>query len=345
MKSKGLKSFKNIFFIFILLVILNLSGASALNISVNPAYLVNGEYYIVRGSNVLIQIQGTPDEQVSLTITSEFTVASSSGKYSYFMDDFPIPIDVDFVTIRSSPVTSLKVVVKKWFLGREFSATAKNGVATINIDMSKIPISSKGNWDITISGDTESSQVQIEAKVTADVTLDDEGMFEINYDTSKLPIGDLLVNVEGNIIRAHIVESESDIPSIPTPTPTPEPTITPTPTPTPVSTPTPTPTPTSTPTPIPTPNPTPEMRFNHNSLNSSPNLSDSANSADSVRTPIGYRSGFNESNLTEQKNEQYVQVKGSPLSIPGFTGFGALLTLLTSLVLLKIIGILNFRSK
>ena len=364
-----MKNLKNIFLVFILLI-LNLGEASALQLSVEPAHVVNGEYYIVKGSNVLIQIQGTPNERVSIVITSEFTIASSSGKYSYVMDGFPIPIDVDFVTIRSSPVTTLKVVVKKWFLGKEFSVTAKNNVATINIDMSKIPISSKGNWDITISGDTGSSQVDVEAKVTADVTLGDDGVFEINYDTSKLPVGNLLVNVEGNIIRAHVVESESDIPSTPAPTPTPTPTQTPVPTPTPtptptstptspptysppVSTPTPTPpTPTPTPTPEPTPTPTqtpvptpvitPPVTKTPATPNPPTPTQTPGSEKQSAENPSESQSGFSENNLTGQKDERYTQIKASPLAIPGFTGFTSTLAVLTSLILLRIIR--NFKS-
>lgn len=354
-----MKSFK--FFLVFILFVFNLSVSSAIEISITPANVVNGEYYVVKGSNVLIRIKGTPNEQVGIAITSKFSTSSNSGKYQYFMDDFPIPIDVDFVRIKASPVANLKVKVQKLFIGKEFSANAKNDVAVININMSKIPISSKGTWDITIYGETNASLVEIEAKITASVNLDENGIFEINYDTSKLPVGKLIVDVDGNILKANIVESESDIPPTPTPTETPTPSPTPIPTPepssdvspidipsptheetptpqptaTPVVTPTATPTATSTPVPeitptrAPTPTPTPKPTRTPTMTSVVTKTPAQLSTPERITTSTPLSSPTATVNVTQQENES------SSVRTPGFELVTAIIGLILSVLASK----------
>ena len=254
---------------FVFLVFL-VGVGSALEVNVTPSKTVNGEIYVVKGDPVNIAVTGDPNSVIELSITSKFDVSAASGNYEYYLDRFPIPVDVDLVVVRAYPAKSLEISIPIFlFISKTFHGTVSGDTATVRVDLSSIGVSTKGTWDIQITGQTDSSTVTLEATVKAKVSLDSGGVFKISgYDTSKLPLGDLIIVVNGQKLVAHVVASVSDIPvPSPTPTPTPKPAPTPisTPTPehssTPVSPPppsvTPTPTPTATPTPTPEKTPTP----------------------------------------------------------------------------------------
>lgn len=193
-----------------------LKKAQALDISVSPAKFVNGEYYIVKGTVIQINLSGKSNEDVDTSITCKFRVPGHEGRYEYELKDFPIPIDVNSVVIRSYYVESLKIevpVVPFFSYSKETNANA-SGIATITINRHI----GKGQYTIKISGNTSNSAVTIEATANSVITLDQDGRYSITYDTSKLPVGNLIVNAGGIVFRANVVESESEIPTTPTTT-------------------------------------------------------------------------------------------------------------------------------
>ncbi len=223
-----------------------LEVAQALEISVSPAKVVNGEYYIVKGDTIQINLSGNANENVDASITCKFSVDVRGGIYEYELKDFPIPVDVNSVVIKSYYVRNLKIEVPVFIFSYSKEKNAnENGVATILINRSI----GKGQYTIKISGNSNDTTVTIEATVNSAIALDQDGKYSLAYDTSKLPVGDLIVNAGGETIRAHVVESENEIPQASSPaTPTPTPTTT-----------------TPTPTPTPTPEPTPPPAQSHNS--------------------------------------------------------------------------------
>ncbi|WP_179943721.1 hypothetical protein [Archaeoglobus sulfaticallidus] len=262
------------------------NAANAIEITVTPSKVVGGNYYIVKGDAEKITVTGSPNQVVQVSLTCKFTVSASSGKYDYKIDSFPIPLDVDSVSVKAYRVNNLRLKTV-FFIFPVYVPTSgpkvadSAGYATVSINQ-RI---SKGSYDIEIFGDTNYTQVTIEATVKSTIALDSSGKYELVYDTSKIPIGELHIVADDKSFKAFVVGSSSEIPeptptstptptpvpTTPTPTPTsnPEPTPTPTkppatsipttPTPTPTSTPEPTPTSTPTPTPVPTtPTPTPE---------------------------------------------------------------------------------------
>jgi len=224
-------------------------------------------------------LNGKAEEVVDVKITSSFKV-ECDGTYSYELIDFPIPIEIEKAIIESYPVYNLSVIIERsvmfFTFSKKFNATAEDNKARITIDVSKYPDPiRKGNFNIYIKGKGKSDTVTIEASIETKIKLDSRGRFEIEYDTSKLPLGDFYVRAGSTVFIAKIVE-ELPSPPIPTPIPTPTPESTPTSplteTSTPVTTPTQTPppisqnrlelnktTPKHTPTPKPTPTPTPAL--------------------------------------------------------------------------------------
>ncbi len=189
---------------------LNVNPIQALKVSVSPAKIVNGEYYILRGSTEKIKVCDEPNASIDIAITCKFKVNSQNGKYSYELEDFPIPIDVNSVIIKSYRVKNLKIKVPIFlFFKYSKEVNASNGVAKITINRNI----SAGKYTIEISGETNDSEVTIEATAKSEIKLNENGEYAINYDTSKLPIGDLIINAGGESIKAHVV---SELPSTPT---------------------------------------------------------------------------------------------------------------------------------
>ncbi len=221
-----------IFILFLFFILI--SGANALNVKIQPVKIVDNTYYIVRGDNIRIAVFGDPNQDVDISITCKFDVKASDGTYNYKLKDFPIPIDVKSVTIKSYYVRTLKIYVPIiLFIGYSKEVSANEmGIATVPINRTI----HKGCYTIEISGETNETSVRIETTIKSTITLDDNGTFFMIYDTSKLPLGDFIVNVDGKTINAKIVSDESVIPTVTTVTPTPP--CTPTATPVIVATPT-----------------------------------------------------------------------------------------------------------
>ena len=145
-----------------------------------------------------------------MSITCKFNITSQNGKYYYKLENFPIPVDINSVTIEAYRVNNLKMFVPlfgPFGITKEAKAN-ENGVAVITINRNI----NKGSYTIELSGNTNHSNVNIEATVKSALTLDQNGEYKIDYDTSKLPVGDLIINAGGEKIKAHIVEE------LPTPT-------------------------------------------------------------------------------------------------------------------------------
>ncbi len=234
-------------FLIFLTIFLLIKSCSAISVNVNPAEEINGEYYVVKGTVLNIELRGSPKESVDVRLNYKFYLDVEGGTYRYRFESFHLPLDAKELTIKSYKVIDMSVKSTiLWVIPVTLHAYATNGVARISVG--KI---GAGNYNVEIYGQSECESVCVEVEMRSNLILDEKGLFTIKYDTSGLPSGDLTVIVNGDRIRAHIVSSYGEIPRQ-TPTPTPTPT-TPTPTPTPV-TPTPTPTtPTLTPT---TPTPT-----------------------------------------------------------------------------------------
>jgi len=196
-------------------------------------------------------LNGKAEEVIDVKITSSFKV-KCDGTYSYELIDFPIPIEIEKAIIESYPVYNLSVIIERTVMiftfSKKFNATVEDNKARITVDVSKYPNPiRKGNFNIYIKGKGKSDTVTINASIETKIKLDSRGRFEIEYDTSKLPLGDFYVRAGSTVFIAKIVK-ELPSPPIPTPTPTPTPEPTPTSPPTETSTPVTTPTPTLTPT-------------------------------------------------------------------------------------------------
>jgi hypothetical protein len=146
---------------------------------------VNGEYYIVKGSTVNIELKGNPDETVGVTIKYKFKLTSEDGTYEFEEGGFPIPLKSDFI-VKAYKVKDLNVKATLFIFSRTLSAQAdKSGVATVR--QSGVPA---GCYGIKIWGTTDYEEVTIETTANSKVTLDGNGEMTIVYDTSKLPLGD-----------------------------------------------------------------------------------------------------------------------------------------------------------
>jgi hypothetical protein len=207
MKPRNLILFSLIFFT------IAFSTCKALEITVPQAKYVNGCYYIVKGQTADITLKGNPNENVNIEITYKFDLCASNGKYSFSQSGFPIPLNAKFY-VKAYPVEDLTVEAKIFFfLGKTLHATAKNGVAVVSANVPK------GSYDIKLYGKTNYSVVHIECTAKTTVKLDGNGKYVVSYDTSKLPVGYMVVNANGVTIKAYIVSSEDEIPT-PTTTPT-----------------------------------------------------------------------------------------------------------------------------
>ena len=182
------------------------------------------------------------------------------------MINFPIPVEIERAIIESYPVDDLSVTVKFFIFRKEFRATAEDGKARVILDVSKYPIR-KGNFNIYIKGKGKSDIVTIEASIETKIKLDSRGRFEIEYDTSKLPLCDFYVRAGSTVFVAKIVD---ELPSAPKPKPTPTQTPTPTPKPTPTTTPTETSTLVTTPTLTPTPTSQSKLKLDKTTPNPTP---------------------------------------------------------------------------
>ncbi|MEM2030649.1 MAG: PGF-CTERM sorting domain-containing protein [Archaeoglobaceae archaeon] len=230
-----------IFTVFIFSLILK---ASAVEVSTNAALLDN-VYYVIKGEKIDITLLGNPSEEVEVTIIYSFKIQSSSGHYYYSQDKFPVPLKAYF-EVKTWPVENLTVEAKLWIFSKKLEANATNDVAKV---AASLPFS--GNFDVKIYGKAKAEIVNAEVKANAKLKLDETGRYTISYDTSKLPLGEMIVKLDSKQLNVKVV---SFLPTTPTPTPTP----THTPPTTPPQNPTPEPTPEPTLTPPPTPTPAPE---------------------------------------------------------------------------------------
>jgi len=202
MKPQNLILFSLIFFINAF------STCKALEITVPQAKYVNGCYYIVKGQTADITLKGNPNENVNIEITYKFDLRASNGEYSFSQSGFPIPLNAKFY-VKAYPVEDLTVEAKIFlFLGKTLHATAdENGVAKVSANVPK------GSYDIKLYGKTNYSVVHIECTAKTTVKLDGNGKYVVSYDTSKLPIGYMIVNANDVTIKAYVVSSEDEIPT------------------------------------------------------------------------------------------------------------------------------------
>jgi len=225
-----------LFFIFLLLI-----PSSAVEITTN-ARLIDGVYYVMQGEKVEVLISGEPSQELSISIKYLFSMPSQDGTYLYSQKKFPIPVSAKF-EVKAYPVYNITVEAKLWIFTKKLEANARDDVAKVSADVPS------GNYDVKIYGNAKGEIVNLEANAFAKIKLGSDGNYRIEYDTSKLPLGEMSVRADSKELKVKVVSS-LPAPTVQTPVPTPIPTPTPTPTPmpTPEPTPTPTPAPTSTPT-------------------------------------------------------------------------------------------------
>ncbi|MEM3505858.1 MAG: PGF-CTERM sorting domain-containing protein [Archaeoglobaceae archaeon] len=233
-------------FRILFVLIFFIAQASGVEISTN-AILLEDVYYVIKGEKIDITLLGNPSEEVEVTIIYSFKIQSSGGQYYYSQEKFPVPLKAYF-EVKTWPVENLTVEAKLWIFSKKLEANATNDVAKV---AASLPFS--GNFDVKIYGKAKAEIVNVEAKANAKLKLDENGRYTISYDTSKLPLGEMIVRLDSKQLNVKVVSS---LPTTPTPTPNPPQNPTPEPTPEPTTTPTPTPTPLTTSTPAPTPTPT-----------------------------------------------------------------------------------------
>lgn len=190
-----------------------LTPAYALDLTVSPAEIVNGVYYVVKGDTIYVKLKGGQNQVLTITANYKFRISATGGKYYYKLENFPLPESIDRLKIKAYPVKVLNVSsAVLWFIPVKLTAWATNDVAVISLK--NIP---KGEYTIEIYGKTSRNTVYVDITSTFRISLDENGLYTITYDTSKLPPGDLTVSVAGETVRARVVSSASEIPTV-TPT-------------------------------------------------------------------------------------------------------------------------------
>lgn len=183
--------------IFIFLFLINL--VEALEVSTN-AVLIGDTYYISRGEVAEITLLSSPLQELQVSIDYYFSIPSSNNQYFYSQDKFPIPLKAYF-EIKTWPVENLTVEARLWIFSRKLQESAVDGVAKIGVD---VPFA--GNFDVKIYGASRGEVVNVEAKARAKIKLDENGKYTVKYDTSKLPFGEMLVEVDSKQLRVKVVD-------------------------------------------------------------------------------------------------------------------------------------------
>lgn len=141
----------------------------------------------------VLTIQGKTEPNIITNVSVSFSrsVKVNNGSYEYSFENLPIPKGKNRFDVRSSPVKSLNFIVKM-FVDFKRSFESNGGVAKFTDE--NVP---PGSYDIVINGEALDGENEVTLEFTALQTMktDNEGNFDLNYETSALPSGDFTVRV------------------------------------------------------------------------------------------------------------------------------------------------------
>ncbi len=205
---------RKLFLIFLLLFALILK-CSALEIT-TTAKEVNGVYYVVKGQPVDITIKGNPGQVLYVTMTYNFELGVQNGKYDY-KTTLNLPIDAKRLKIYASKVQNLNIRAYLFIIPVKTITANANAEGTAVIALGNIKA---GSYSVEIFGDSTQNTVTISVVVESYITLNSNGVYEIDYSTASLPPGNLIVNIGGETLQARVVASADQIPTTTTTLPT-----------------------------------------------------------------------------------------------------------------------------
>lgn len=164
----------------------------------------------VRGDALTVDVKAAPGEEVSVQIRFRKELQVSGGKYLLELRGVEVPQRPNSFTVKATNVNNLVLAVRIgiWI---SVSKEAVNGVATISQSGFL-----QGRYDIQMKGDAApgAGKVSIEVTARTTVTVGDDGMYTISYDTSPIPAGTFNVDV-GGVSRTVTLSEAGTVPPTP----------------------------------------------------------------------------------------------------------------------------------
>ncbi len=179
--------------LFTLLLLLAVSASGSVSsLTISPDNPVVGDEITIKG----IANQGEVLHP-SITFNETAAVSKGSNEYNYLINGIEVPTKKNTFVIAAKHVKNLKVKVEKWGLSWTFGTEATAGNATIS--KANVP---GWTYNIKIFGTADSGVSSVPLTITglttsSDIKADNDGNFEYEFSTSKLPPDTYLLSIGG----------------------------------------------------------------------------------------------------------------------------------------------------
>jgi hypothetical protein len=145
------------------------------------------------GDPVVLNGQGAPYTNVTVSIMRTITVPVSNGRFSRSIDGILVPKG-SILSLNASPVTVLKVngVIHDSTFSSLSECNISGDIGTLLLD--DIP---DGDYDVTIYGNSPATQVSLTIVASQNITCDGFGLYEAMASSKGLPVGIYTVTANG----------------------------------------------------------------------------------------------------------------------------------------------------
>ena len=175
----------------------------------------------IQGDLLKVTLKAEPNDEIPIILTSKASLPVIDGEYILDLKQIYVPQLPNTFTVTATGVKDLSISVKIliWITK---SATAKDGVATVN--QGNVP---PGKYYVSIEGEALPGVSVVELKISARtvITTDNNGLYEIDYETNNLPHGSLNIKAgsmsqdielkprQGNQLPIPIIKAEKTVQS------------------------------------------------------------------------------------------------------------------------------------